>query len=320
MQIEIFGSDHFIDEYRLYIQNKGEDFDNQIIGDSFAFDKCTLDECNLFCNITSPDTSSSSGSSYQQELMPSTLLHTNSDHLNSEEPLSADSFTSSDDDSTSTVIFLKSSREINVDYPDLHDLEMSLPPLLKLQLLPDYHQQRLFHEQREDVIKPKYGTLYDLTQTNTNQQKISKTSSSTNHFSCFDQDFDKMWKIENFLQNERETATQSITVDSVEEKIGTGPKMLTTNNCTFFSPLSKGNLKFCRVWYKYNALVTFLLICIRHKIITIANVRFVIILFVCVLCYNNSIHSHGISEGGGIYFYTYVCYINSHAEMHIKIF
>ena len=52
-----------------------------------------------------------------------------------------------------------------------------------------------------------------------------------------------MWKIENFLQNERETATQSITVDSVEEKFGTGPKMLTTNNCTSFSPLSKGNLK-----------------------------------------------------------------------------
>ena len=51
MQIEIFGSDYFIDEYHLCIQNKGKDFENQIIPDDFAFDKCSLDKCNLFCNL-----------------------------------------------------------------------------------------------------------------------------------------------------------------------------------------------------------------------------------------------------------------------------
>jgi hypothetical protein len=159
-------------------------------------------------------------------------LQTHFDYYSTEDPVSVDSFTSSDDDSASTVILLKSSVEVNVDEPDLHDQNLPSLSQQKLQALPEY-DYLLFHE-KEDVIKPKYGK-WDGAVESTINQPLS-TNNSVQYSEYYDNDFDKTCEL-SFTQNKRET-TQSINVDNESEKID----IALGNTNTSYSTLNKGNL------------------------------------------------------------------------------
>ena len=213
------------------ILNSEDDFDRNRIANSDPPEKFKH-EWNVSTGIFS-DTSSEN--SYQQ-LIP--ILQTHFDYYSSEDPVSVDSFTSSDDDSTSTVIFLKSSVEVNVDEPDLHDQNLSQQ---KLQGLPDYDCV-LFHE-KEDVIKPKYGK-WDVVVELPNSQTASNDS-FVQYSEYYDKDFDKPYELE-FTQNQRETM-QSINADNESETIDIEHKKIDNTN-TSYSSLAKGNVSTAMVF------------------------------------------------------------------------
>ena len=211
------------------ILNPEEDFDRNSIANSHPLEKFKH-EWNVSSDITS-DTSLKN--SYQQ-LIP--ILQTHFDYYSTEDPVSVDSFTSSDDDSASTVILLKSSEvEVNVDEPDSHDPNLPSLSQQKLQALPEY-DYLLFHE-KEDVIKPKYGK-WDGAVKPTKNQPVA-TENCVQYSEYFDKDFDKTCEL-NFSQNKRET-TQSINVDNESEKIDVSHESHDNTN-TSYSTLNKGNL------------------------------------------------------------------------------
>ena len=175
-----------------------------------------------------------SNNSYQQ-LIP--ILQTHFDYYSSEDPVSVDSITSSDDDSTSTVILLKSSVEVNVDEPDSHD--QNLPSLSHLQALPDY-DYLLFHDEKEDVIKSKYGKWDGIEYPN-NSQSFSKDGplQGLEHVAY---GFDKTSYEMNFTQNKRENM-QTSNIHTESGKTDLSHKTLANNNNNSYPTLSKGNFR-----------------------------------------------------------------------------
>ena len=96
------------------------------------------------------------------------IVRTQFDYYSSEEPVSVDSFTSSEEDnlsSTSTVILLKSSAEIDVDEICPNDLSPLPPPMQRLAI--DYEQNGNLKNNLVKSNQIRYDADY-LTETTTN--------------------------------------------------------------------------------------------------------------------------------------------------------
>lgn len=166
--------------------------------------------------------------SYPQ-LVP--ILQTDFDYYSAEDPVSVDSFTSSDGDSASTVILLKTSVEVNVDDPYPHDQNFS--SLSLLQALPDHDYNHLYGN--DNLIKPKYGE-WDVNSQNVSQCFLNDgTFHISKSLGC---NFDKTCEGD-FTQNKRETS-KSINVHNESAKSST-PAKTPVSLATAYSALNKGN-------------------------------------------------------------------------------
>ena len=217
--------EYFLIEDFYDIPNTGGAFGNTIIANSSLI-KCK----HKWKNSSEIPSVTFGANNYYQQLKP--ILGTNLEYFSKEDPVSVDSFTSSDDDSTSTVILLKSSVEVNVDAPDSHD--HNLPSLSRLQALPDF-DYRLYREQ-EDVIIPKYGKSDEVEYMS---NKSSARERPNNSFKNSSSDFNKTCKVKNSTDNRKTFSDQSINVNCKGEKI----YKLPNNDChtnAVGAALSKG--------------------------------------------------------------------------------
>ena len=171
-------------------------------------------------------------------------MQTHFDYYSAEDPVSVDSFSSSEESKASTVILLKSSVEVNVDEPDSRDQNLPSLSQQKLQALPD-SDYLLFHE-KEDVIKPKYGSKWDGGIVE--QPKISSYSNKEGPLQLsdyFDYNSDTNCDL-NSIENQKETFTKSNNVLKVEsEKSDT---FLPASTNSTYAALSKGNFSTAMVF------------------------------------------------------------------------
>ena len=205
----------------IYIPNPEEDCDTKIIANS------PVQERPHEWNVASEMPCDTLSYSYQQ-LVP--IIQTHFDYYSAEDPVSVDSFTSSDDDSASTVILLKTSVEVNVDDPDPHDQQLS--SLSQLQALPDHDYYHLYGN--DNLIKPKYGQL-DVNYPNSQCFLNDGAFHISKSLGC---NFDKTCE-EDFTQNKRETS-KSINVHNESAKSST-PEKTPVSLTTAYSSLNKGN-------------------------------------------------------------------------------
>ena len=167
-------------------------------------------------------------------------MQTHFDYYSAEDPVSVDSFSSSEESKASTVILLKSSVEVNVDDdPETYSRDQNkLASLSHLKTLPDSYDYLLFHE-KEDVIKPKYGSKWDGGIVE--QPNISSFSDKGEPLQVSDYfDYNNETNCElRFIENRKENHTETSNVSKLEsEKSDT---LQPTSISTTYSALSKGN-------------------------------------------------------------------------------
>lgn len=175
------------------------------------------------------------------------ILQTHFDYYSAEDPVSVDSFSSSEESKASTVILLKSSVEVNVDDdPETYSRDQNkLASLSHLKTLPDSYDYLLFHE-KEDVIKPKYGSKWDGGIVE--QPKISSYSNKEGPLQLSDYfDYNNETNCDlNSIENQKETFTKSNNVLKVEsEKSDT---FLPASTNSTYAALSKGNFSTAMVF------------------------------------------------------------------------
>ena len=174
-------------------------------------------------------------------------MQTHFDYYSTEDPVSVDSFSSSEESKASTVILLKSSVEVNVDDDPETDSrhQNKLASLSHLKTLPDSYDYLLFHE-KEDVIKPKYGSKWDGGIVK--QPNISSYSNKEGPIQvsdCFDYDNEKNCE-QRFLENRKQTNKKSGLVSKVESENSETFQPTCTNST--YSALSKGNFSTAMVF------------------------------------------------------------------------
>ena len=177
------------------------------------------------------------------------ILHTHFDYYSAEDPVSVDSFSSSDESKASTVIFLKSSVEVNVDDdPETDSRDQNkLASLSHLKTLPDSYDYLLFHE-KEDVIKPKYGSKWDggiVEQPNISSYS-DKGEALQKYSDYFDYDNETNFGELRVIENKKETQTNSNDISKIESE--KSHSLQPTNINTTYSALSKGNFSTAMVF------------------------------------------------------------------------
>ena len=183
------------------------------------------------------DTFSVNTTTYPQ-LIP--ISKTHFDYYSAEDPVSVDSFSSSEESKASTVILLKSSVEVNVDDdPETDSRDQNkLASLSHLKTLPDSYDYLLFHE-KEDVIKPKYGSKWDGGIVE--QPNISTYSNKEGPLQVSDYfDYNDETNCElSILENRKQNLTKSSNVSKIESENSETFQPTSTNST--YSALSKGN-------------------------------------------------------------------------------
>ena len=192
-----------------------------------------------------PSDTFSTSSKFEPQLIP--ILQTHFDYYSAEDPVSVDSFSSSEESKASTVILLKSSVEVNVDDdPETYSRDQNkLASLSHLKTLPDSYDYLLFHK-KEDVIKPKYGSKWDGGIVE--QPKISSYSNKEGPLQLSDYfDYNNETNCDlNSIENQKETFTKSNNVLKVEsEKSDT---FLPASTNSTYAALSKGNFSTAMVF------------------------------------------------------------------------
>ena len=166
-----------------------------------------------------------------QRIIP--ILQTSLDYYSVEDPVSVDSLTSSDDSSASTVIFLKSSKEVDVDEVISRDQEVS--NLSLLQALPDHHyysstnaKDNLANSYQESRYVEDYREQYLLNRADAFH--IPKPSLDN---------FDKVCELD-LTHGKRETANKSVNVGHESAKSSTTAKTPVSFS-TAYSSSNQGN-------------------------------------------------------------------------------